>query len=206
MPHARLLPRMIRIPGSEAARTTHWLFSRRGPAFLNGLIRLGDDSLHRIAPYLKTGQVAVDLGCGWGRFSLELAYQVGPTGTVYAVDLASKCVNALQDKARKQAVHNLVARRASAADLHFIPDCSVDLVFANGLLCSMATDRAAAVAEMKRVLKPTGHAYLSLGATPPLGYVDEPEWNDILSGFDVVEGGDYRHRWAIVARRTPTEE
>jgi SAM-dependent methyltransferase len=80
-------------------------------------------------------------------------------------------------------------------------DGSVDFVFANGLLCSIAVDRPSAVAEIKRILKPTGQAYLSLGAVPPWGYVDRAEWSQILEGFHVDEGGAYEERWAIVTPR-----
>jgi SAM-dependent methyltransferase len=69
----------------------------------------------------------------------------------------------------------------------------------------MAVDRSSAVAEIKRILKPAGHAYLSLGAAPPWGYVDRAEWSRILEGFRIVEGGAYEERWALVAREYPEE-
>ena len=62
----------------------------------------------------------------------------------------------------------------------------------------MAEDRPSAVAEIKRILKPTGRAYLSLGAAPPSGYVDRAEWSLILEGFHVEEGGAYENKWALV--------
>ena len=160
---------------AEIKRTAHWIFSRRGPAFLGPISRLGDKSIRRIAAYVQKGQVAADIGCGWGYYSFALADMVGPRGRVYA------------------------------ADLGFMKDGSVDFVFANGLLCSMAVDRPSAVAEIKRILKPRGQAYLSLGAVPPWGYVDRAEWSQILEGFRVDEGGTYEGRWAIVTPRYSEE-
>ena len=69
----------------------------------------------------------------------------------------------------------------------------------------MALNRSSAVAEIKRILKPAGQAYLSLGAVPPWGYVDRTEWSQILEGFHVDEGGAYEERWAIVTPGHPAE-
>jgi hypothetical protein len=63
----------------------------------------------------------------------------------------------------------------------------------------MAADRQLSVNEMKRILKATGKAYLSLGASPPLGFVDQAEWEKILEGFKVEQGGSYREKWALVS-------
>ena len=49
----------------------------------------------------------------------------------------------------------------------------------------MAKDRQLSVSEMKRILKSTGQAYLSLGAGPPFGFVDQAEWEKILEEFRV---------------------
>jgi len=128
---------------------------------------------------------------------------VGPEGRVYAVDLARKCVLAIRKKAEKRGCRVIEAHESTAADLRFMKDKSIDLVFANGLLCSMAAGRTAAVAEIKRILKPTGRAYLSLGAAPPWGYVDRAEWSQVLEGFHVEEGGAYEERWALVRPKHP---
>jgi len=186
---------------AEIKRTAHWISSRRGPGFLGPIIRLGDKSIRRVGPYVQKGQVAADIGCGWGYYSFVLADLVGPEGRVYAVDLARKCVLAIKKKAEKRGCQVVEAYESTAADLNFIKGGSVDFVFANGLLCSMAADRPAAVAEIKRILKPAGRAYLSLGAAPPWGYVDRAEWSQMLQGFHVDEGGAYEGRWAIVENR-----
>ena len=94
---------------------------------------------------------------------------------------------------------NIKAFASTAADLSFIKNKSVDFVFANGLLCSMANDRQLAVSEIKRIIKPKGHAYLSLGSPPPFGFVDEAEWQVILEEFKLVSGGSYKELWAVVS-------
>ena len=191
---------------AEIKRTAHWILSRRGPAFLGFLFRLGDRSLRRIGASVKRGQVVADIGCGWGHYSFALADMVGPEGKVYAIDLARKCILAIKKKAEKLGCQIIEAHPSTAADLSFIKDGTVDFVFANGLLCSMAADRPTAVAEIKRVLKPEGRAYLSLGAAPPWGYVDRAEWSQVLGGFRVDVGGVYEKRWALVTPICPEEE
>jgi hypothetical protein len=62
----------------------------------------------------------------------------------------------------------------------------------------MACDRQLSVNEMKRILKTTGRAYISLGAGPPLGFVDQEEWEKILEGFIVESGGSFKEKWAVV--------
>lgn len=184
---------------AEEAQTARWLFLRRLPAFLDPIINKFDPSLKIVDPYLKKGQVIADIGCGWGYFSLALADRVGPEGKVYSVDLDKDCIRAIQKKARKRGYRNIEARAITAADLSFIPDRSVDLIFANGLLCSMASDRQLAVNEMKRILKQTGIAYLNIGSpTSSLSYINQPEWERILAGFKVEQGGGYKEWWALV--------
>ncbi len=185
--------------GAEETRTSHWLRSRRGPAFLDSFVHILDPSEKRVGPHIKKGSVVADLGCGWGHSSFALADLVGTDGRVYSVDLAEKCIRAIRRKAGKRGYRNVEAHLSTAAQVSFIPDGSVDFVFANGLLCSMAADRTLAVNEMKRILKPTGMAYLALGAAPPYGYVDRAEWEDILAGFKVEDGGSFGAKWALVS-------
>jgi hypothetical protein len=63
----------------------------------------------------------------------------------------------------------------------------------------MAHDRQLSVNEIKRILKAKGQAYLSLGAGPPLGFVDQAEWEKILKEFRVEQGGSYKEKWAVVS-------
>ena len=168
-------------------------------ALLEPIVRIFAPPHKFIGPYVKDGQVVADLGCATGYYTLALADSVGPEGKVYAVDLGKKSIRALEKKVEKGGYHNIESHASSAADLSFIKDRSVDFVFANGLLCSMADHREAAVNEIKRILKVKGQAYLSLGAGPPFGYVDQAEWENILEGFKVKQGGSYKEKWAVVS-------
>jgi SAM-dependent methyltransferase len=183
------------------SREARWSFLRRPPAFLDPILNRIESPkvLKRVGSYIKKGQVVADLGCGWGYYTFALADLVGSEGKVYSVDLSKNCIRSINKKAIKGSYHNIQAFVSSAADLSFIKDRSVDFVFANGLLCSMVKNREGAVNEIKRILNPEGHAYISLGAPPPFGLVDESEWGNILEGFSVEGGGMYQDLWALVA-------
>jgi ubiquinone/menaquinone biosynthesis C-methylase UbiE len=169
----------------------------------NWLRRKLDDPRKFVERYIRAGQTAADLGCGPGFFTLALAATVGPAGRVYAVDSDERAVRNVERKAGEGDVRNIDVRAVSASQIGFIPDGSVDFVLCHGLLCSMApSERGSAVAEIKRVLKPDGLAYLSV-ATGPWSYVGRKEWECILEGFEVRErkGGSrgFGDRIAVVA-------
>lgn len=183
------------------SREARWAFLRRPPSFLDPIMNRFESPkvMRRIEPYINNGQVVADLGCGWGYYTFLLADLVGSEGKVYTVDLSKNCIRSIQKKAIKGSYHNIEAYASSAADLSFIEDRSVDFALANGLLCSMVKNREGAVSEIKRILKTEGHAYISLGAQPPFGLVDEFEWGKILERFRVEGGGNYKDLWVLVS-------
>lgn len=151
-----------------------------------------------VGRYVREGQTAADLGCGPGFYTLALAGHVGPTGKVYAVDVDERAIRKLEEKAARRGLGNIEARAQSASGLGFIADGSVDFILSHGLLCSMAPqEHRAALAEMKRILKPDGLAFISV-ATGPWSYVDHAEWEQILEAFEVK--WRERSRFGIEAR------
>jgi ubiquinone/menaquinone biosynthesis C-methylase UbiE len=168
---------------------------------LNSVRRLFEHPSKSVEPYVADGQVVADLGCESGYYTLALAECVGPEGWVYAVDLDEEAIRELEERADKRGYHNIEAHASSASALSFIKDGSVDFVLANGLLCHMADHRQSAVNEIRRILKPRGQAYLSLGAPPPLGFVGRAEWERILEGFSVKRRGGFIQKWALVSKK-----
>jgi len=171
---------------------------------INPIKRLFENPQKSLDPYVRKGQVVVDLACRYGYYTLALAECVGPEGKVYAVDLNEEAIREVKKKVDKSGYHNVELHACSAADLSFIKDQSVDFVLANGLLCSMSDQRPLAVKEIKRILKPDGQAYLSLGGPRPLGYVNRAEWEKILEGFRVKRRGHVLfgfQKWAVVSTK-----
>ena len=72
--------------------------------FDNPLRRIFHKPEQLLAPYLKPGMIAVDIGCGMGYFTLGLARLAGPGGRVIAVDLQQRMLDALERRARRAGV------------------------------------------------------------------------------------------------------
>ena len=51
-----------------------------------------------LGPYLEEGMTVVDIGCGPGFFSIEMAQMVGKTGRVIAVDLQEGMLEKVREK------------------------------------------------------------------------------------------------------------
>jgi ubiquinone/menaquinone biosynthesis C-methylase UbiE len=169
---------------------------------LNPISRLFEKPQRSIEPYVKSGQVVADLGCNTGHYTFALADCVGNEGMVYAVDLKEEYIRALKKKGDELEYQNIEWHAASAADLSFINDETVDFVLANGLLCNVPDHRQLVVNEIQRILKPTGQAYLSLGGVSPFfGFVGRAEWEQILEGFIVTRRGGFIQKWAAVSNK-----
>lgn len=176
----------------------------------NFIRRLISPPEKKISRFVKVGNVAADLGCGPGYFTIPIAKLIGPTGKIYAVDSDERSIQVLVAKSEAQELGNIVeAHAASAADVKRIPTECADFVLAHGLLCCM-TKHDQAVAEIKRIMKPTGIAYLSvakLNRRNDPRAVSKREWHKILAGFIVEESGEgIFNRWAIVSRTGVTSE
>jgi SAM-dependent methyltransferase len=103
---------------------------------------------------LKPGERVVDVGSGAGIDSLIAAKMVGPTGQVVGVDMTPAMLNKARRAAAKAELTNVEFREGYAEALP-VPDGWADVVISNGVL-NLMPDKAAALSEMARVLKPTG--------------------------------------------------
>ena len=118
--------------------------------------------LLRIAD-LQPGERVLDVACGTGVISRLAAERVGATGSVTGIDIAADMIEVAK-AVPAPAGATIDWRVADAASLP-IQDASVDVV-----LCQMGLmfmeNRATAIAEMHRVLVPSGESW----STRPVGY------------------------------------
>ena len=113
---------------------------------------------HAIAP-LPAGATVVDIGCGAGTDLLLAALHVGPAGRAIGVDMTE----AMRERARRGATaYGLPQVEVREGDATALPiDAgSVDVVISNGVL-NLVPDKRAAVAEIRRVLKPGGRVQIA---------------------------------------------
>jgi SAM-dependent methyltransferase len=117
------------------------------------------------------GQTLLDLGCGPGFATLELARLVGRPGRVHAIDASTRFIAHLQRCLAAGQVGNVAAR---SGDVHALDlaDGTVDGAFARWLLC-FVTEPQRVCDEVARVLRPGGvfvawdyFNYLAVGVFP----------------------------------------
>ena len=115
--------------------------------------RTAEDSAAYLLPHLKSGLSVLDIGCGPGTITADLAARVAP-GAVTAVDQVADVL----DVARAAAVRrNLTNVSFATADVHRLefPDNTFDVVHAHQVLQHVA-DPVQALREMRRVCRPGG--------------------------------------------------
>ena len=103
---------------------------------------------------LHPGERVVDIGCGAGLDSLIAARMVGVGGSVIGVDMTPAMLEKARTSAAKMGFSHVTFREGYAESLP-APDSWADVVISNGAL-NLMPDKAAALSEMARILKPGG--------------------------------------------------
>lgn len=101
---------------------------------------------------LRPGMVALDIGCGTGFPTVELAQRLGSSATVHGVDVWSSALSRVRDKLKAYGVHNVILHEARAEQLP-LGDCTVDLIVSNNGFNNV-DDVETAVTECARVARP----------------------------------------------------
>jgi SAM-dependent methyltransferase len=108
-----------------------------------------------LAAGLKRGAKVLDVACGSGKLSVDVASMVGPSGSVTGVDISGEMIRQAHRYARQQVIGSIRFERMDAERLEF-ESSMFDIV-----LCSLGLmytpDVTLALQEMRRVLAPGGH-------------------------------------------------
>ncbi|BDZ43069.1 hypothetical protein GCM10025865_23680 [Paraoerskovia sediminicola] len=115
--------------------------------------RTAENSATFLLPHLAPGTTVLDVGCGPGTLTADLASRVAPA-TVIGVDASEKALASARENATAKGVDNVEFRQANAYELPF-DDGSFDVVFAHQVLQHLS-DPIAALREMRRVTRPGG--------------------------------------------------
>jgi 2-polyprenyl-3-methyl-5-hydroxy-6-metoxy-1,4-benzoquinol methylase len=98
------------------------------------------------------GMSCLDVGCGGGDVTLELAARVGPSGRAVGVDVDAAKVELARAEAAERGASNAEFR---VADLRALEEGEFDVVYARFVLSHLA-DPAAAVDAFRRHVRPGG--------------------------------------------------
>ena len=106
-----------------------------------------------LLPHLKPGLKLLDFGCGPGTISVGLADRIAP-GELHGIDMEESQIELARGAARDGGHENLVFHVGNVYDLPF-DDNTFDVAHCHAVLMHIP-DIQAALAEVKRVLKPGG--------------------------------------------------
>lgn len=108
---------------------------------------------------LAPGQTVLDLGSGAGLDAFVARWIVGPNGRVLGLDFTEDMVGKARSNARSLGYDNVEFYLGDIEKMPF-EAASVDVILSNCVL-NLVPDKAAAFAEMYRVLRPGGHYCIS---------------------------------------------
>lgn len=141
--------------------------------------------INQFSNKIKPTDVIVDIGCGTGKISFELAKLAGK---VYAFDLSKDAINYAKDQYPSKTHANLFFFEANATEFT-LPE-KVDWVFsANTLHWLRPEEQLKAFACIKQALKPSGQVMVTFGMRhePLWSIIDESildlKWSEYFYNF-----------------------
>jgi len=132
----------------------------------NGAIPSPDVEAHLervLAP--RPGEHMLEVGPGTGIYSIPVAKALGSDGSLDVIDVQQEMLDEVAANARAAGVVNVTATRGDARTLPY-PDAAFDAAYLVGVLGEIP-DEAAALRELRRVLKPTGRLVVGEVAIDP---------------------------------------
>jgi len=161
------------------------------PAELSGTL---DNSFRKLfqnpekilKPYIGKGMTVLDLGCGPGFFSVEIAKIVTSSGKVIAADLQEKMLEKVTKKIKGTDAESIIKIHKCLDDRIGISE-KVDFVLAFWMIHEVP-DQEKLFAELKSVLNPGGKIFIA----EPKFHVSKDAFEKMLTiirntGFEVSE-------------------
>jgi ubiquinone/menaquinone biosynthesis C-methylase UbiE len=130
-------------------------YEGEGPA---GILSLGCGNPVAVAD-LHEGETVLDLGSGGGLDVILSARRVGPTGTVFGLDMTDEMLTLARRNAAERDARNVYFLKGHIEAIP-LPANSVDVVISNCVI-NLSTDKPAVFRELARVLKPGGRLGIS---------------------------------------------
>ncbi|RPH38198.1 class I SAM-dependent methyltransferase [bacterium] len=164
----------------------------------NKIRRWLQDPQKILAPYVKEGMKVLDLGCGPGFFSIEMATMVGKTGKVFSADLQEGMLQKVCDKIKGTELEKriqLVRCGTDSINMHE----RVDFIL-TFFMVHEVPDKNSLFKQLKSVLKENGQYLL---VEPKLFHVSRKAWAATTklaeeNGFKVSPGPRMIFSWSAI--------
>lgn len=153
-----------------------------------------------LSPFVKEGMKVLDIGCGPGFFSLEMARLVGPTGQVISADLQEGMLERLAAKVKGTPLESRIAR-VLCGDVNINVSECVDFILAFYMVHEVP-DKDSFFRQLKDVLNKQGSFLL---VEPKLFHVSRDDFSSTLkkaeaAGFSVSVGPTLLLSWSAILR------
>lgn len=153
-----------------------------------------------LGPYVREGMTVLDIGCGPGFFSVDMARMVGTTGRVIAADLQKGMLQKLSRKIQGTPLADRITLVECEKSRINVPD-RVDFILAFFMVHEVP-DKPSLFRQLKDALKDTGEMLL---VEPKLFHVSRREFGETTAlaeqnGFRAFEGPKVRFSWSAVLR------
>jgi SAM-dependent methyltransferase len=108
---------------------------------------------------VNEGEAVLDIGCGSGVDTILAAKMTGSSGRVVGIDLMPEMLQRAKENLTSANLDNVTFEESSAETLSF-PSENFDVVISNGAF-NLVPDKARAISEVFRVLKPGGRLMIA---------------------------------------------
>ncbi len=149
------------------------------------LRRLVQNPYKILQPYISNGMTVLDLGCGPGFFTIDMAKLAGSSGKVIAADLQEGMLALLDKKIQKAGLYNIRTHKCGNNKTGLSEKVDFILVF---YMLHEVEDQDSFIRELKTFLKPGGKVLI----VEPKFHVTEKEFQGSISllkqnGFDIIQ-------------------
>lgn len=148
----------------------------------NGFRRLLQSPYKIVGPYIQKGNTIIDLGCGPGFFTVDMAKMAGSSGMVVAIDLQEEMLDKIAQKLFDTELANRVrVHQCSEQSLELEHSIQADFILAYYMVHE-TPDHEALLSEVKQLLKPGGKFLI---VEPPF-HVTKKKFQEITKLADKV--------------------
>jgi ubiquinone/menaquinone biosynthesis C-methylase UbiE len=139
-----------------------------------------------LRPYILKGMTVLDLGCGPGFFSIEIAGMLNGAGKVIAADIQEGMLDRVRKKIEGTELEQRLEIYKCESDRIGITE-KVDFILAFWMIHEVP-DQDKLFRELKSILKPRGEIYIA----EPVFHVSERSFNEMLNiirntGFEIKD-------------------